>query len=259
MEYHYLYQIVSLVPDENGVCKIYSGVRTSEVEPEIDDYFGSGRRLKAAVKKHGRDKFIKTVVAKFDTREAAYECETQWLNKLFTKFYGSSWAKFNRQHYNLRLNENSRDGVYASEETRQKMSAGRKGKCAGCENPNFGMPMSDEQKQKISTSSFGKTHSSDTKTKMSENRRCEGNQNFKGITIGQNRTNGAVLVFNGNESMKERGFSSGHISSSISGKLPHYKNFTFIRTTDENYLRQLLAEDNFHDEQSKTIVQNFLK
>lgn len=143
MEYHYLYQIVSLVPDENGVCKIYSGVRTSEVEPEIDEYFGTGKWILAAVKKHGRDKFIKTIVATFSTRKEAYDCETQWLEKLFTKFYGSDWTKFNRHHYNLRLNEGCRDGGFCSDETRMKLREANIGKIL-CEDNFF-----DEQSKTI--------------------------------------------------------------------------------------------------------------
>lgn len=273
MEYHYLYQIVSLVPDENGVCKIYSGVRTSEVEPEIDEYFGSGRRLKAAVKKHGRDKFIKTIVARFDTREEAYNCETQWLNKLFTKFYGSSWEKFNRHHYNLRLNENSQDSASYSDASREKMSNAKRGKYDGENNPMYGVRHSDETRQKQSAAKrgkyvgashpkYGKKLSAETIVKISENHAdVTGgeNGNFKGFSIGFNKTTGGAIVFDGRKSMSDRKFSPSQISSCISGHAKSHKNFTFTRSTDENYLRQLLEQDNFFDEQSKTIIQIFLQ
>lgn len=290
--YHYLYQIISLVPDENGVCKIYSGVRSSEVEPEIDDYFGSGRRLKAAVKKHGREKFIKTIVAKFDTREEAYACETQWLDKLFTKFYGSSWAKFNRHHYNLRLNENSRDSGYSSEDTRRKISEARLGTKASEEtrtklreqrggelnpmfglkgeaHPKFGIKMTDEQREAHSIRVSGELNPMFGKVgtmtgRVGEDHPAFGrtgikNPLFEGLSVGTNRTTGQIIVFDGSKSMNARKFDSGHVSKVVLGKTPHHKNFTFIRTTDEDHLRQLLAEDNFFDEQSKTILQNFLQ
>lgn len=82
--------------------------------------------------------------------------------------------------------------------------------------------------------------------------------NFQGHAVGTNRTTGKTVVFDGNKSMKERGFNASHISACILGNRASHKNFTFIRTTDEDYLRQLLAADNFHDEESKLILQQFL-
>lgn len=238
MEYHYLYQIVSLVPDENGVCKIYSGVRSSEVEPEIDEYFGSGEWITRAVKKHGRDKFIKTIVAKFDTRLEADICETEWLDKLFYTFYGGCWEKFNRHHYNLKLNVRGREGYATSDITRQKQSE----KNSGVENPNYGK--------------FGELHPAHGMGHLIAGAK---HPQFKGLTIGSNMTTGQTIVFDCNSSIKERGFKDSNISNCVRGSRKSHKNFTFTRSTDENYLRQLLTEDNFFDEQSKTIIQNFLQ
>jgi hypothetical protein len=83
--------------------------------------------------------------------------------------------------------------------------------------------------------------------------------NFQGISVGTNRTTGQIIVFDGKKSMKDRAFFSHHVSACISGTRPHHKNFTFIRTTDEEFLLQLLEEDNFHDEQSRQILQNYLE
>lgn len=92
---HYVYQIISLTPNEEGVLRVYSGLRSCECEPEDDEYMGSGVAIKSAIEKYGRDKFMKLIVAKFDTREEAHACETNFLDKLF-KFYGSDWKKFNK-------------------------------------------------------------------------------------------------------------------------------------------------------------------
>lgn len=285
MEYHYLYQIISLVPDENGVCKIYSGVRTSKVEPEIDDYFGSGRRVKAAVKKHGRDKFIKIIVAKFDTRLEADIYETQWLEKLFYKFYGGDWRKFGKHHYNLKLNVRGREGYAVSDETRKiKSEQTRSLYASGWKNGTYGVPVPDERRARISETLkgkmigeknpfYGKLHTAETRLKQSEVKKGQmvGEQhpmfgragkmapNFKGIVVGVNISTKKVIIFDGEKSMKARNFGQSSVSLCLSGKYKHHKNFTFTRTTDEEYLRQLLEEDNFFDEQSKTIVQNFLQ
>lgn len=83
-------------------------------------------------------------------------------------------------------------------------------------------------------------------------------QNFKGITVGTNRTTGKTIAFDGEKSINGRGFDTGNISACINGRKKSHKNFTFTRTTDEDYLRQLLAADNFHDEESKLILKQFL-
>lgn len=83
-------------------------------------------------------------------------------------------------------------------------------------------------------------------------------QRFRGLAVGTNRTTGQIIVFDGKTSMEARGFNQSAISRCIL-RGEHHKNFTFTRTTDEDYLRQLLAEDNFHDEQSKTAIQNFIQ
>ena len=338
---HYVYQIISMTPNEEGVCRIYSGLRSCECEPEDDDYMGSGIAIRGAIEKYGRDKFMKLIIAKFDTREEAHDCETAWLEKQFN-FHGSDWSKFNKFHYNLRLNENDNVGGFCSPETRAKISEAMMGKLAGENNPmfgrtgvkhhNFGKQLSEETKKKLADANtgktlseetrrkisesntgrifseetrrkigeaqtgvkhhnFGKQLSEETKKKMSESRRGEKNPffgrtgvnhpkfgtqlseetkkkigeaqtgskcfSFKGLTIGTNSDN-KVIVFSGEKSMKARGFNSGRISQVILGNSAHHKNFTFTRSTDPIILQQLLDEDNFVDEESKQIIQQFL-
>ena len=59
--------------------------------------------------------------------------------------------------------------------------------------------------------------------------------------------------------MKERGFHQSAISNVISGKLPHHKNFTFTRTKDPDVRQSLLDQNNFFDEESKIILEEFLR
>ena len=142
---HYVYQIISLTPDESGVLKIYSGLRSCECEPEEDDYMGSGHAITNAINKYGRDKFLKMIIGKFSTREEAHDCETAWLAKQFN-FHGRDWKKFKTFNYNLRLNENDNVGFACSPETRAKLSAAKSGE----NNPMFGKQLSDETKKKLS-------------------------------------------------------------------------------------------------------------
>ena len=275
---HYVYQIISLSPNEEGVCRIYSGLRSCEGLPEEDtEYMGSGMAIRGAIEKYGRDKFMKLIIAKFNTREEAHECETKWLEKQF-RMHGNDWTKFRKFHYNLRLNEGSYDAGSMSPETREKMSAANSGE----NNPMFGKKFSNEHKRKMSEARIGKQPSDETRKKMSaarsgenhhffgkqfsdehkkkigEAQNGEKNNNFKGLVIGTNKDN-QTIVFCGKKDMKARGFNPSHISQVILGKLPHHKGFTFTRSTDPIYLQQLLDTAEFVDEESKQIIQQFLQ
>ena len=203
--HHYVYQIISLTPDENGVLKVYSGLRSCECLPEEDDYMGSGVLIIRAIEKYGRDKFMKLIIAKFDNREAAYECETAWLEKQF-KFHGSDWKRFKTFNYNLRLNEGSHDGSM-SPETRAKISEAKIGKYCGENHPLFGKQFSDEHKKKISESLKGKPRSEQSVSKQRDTIIGSGNPNFgnvgfknpnlKGILVGINPESGSSIILNG--------------------------------------------------------------
>ena len=63
-----LYETTCLV---NG--KKYIGVHNCE----DDDYLGSGKLIRRAVKRHGKDKFNRITLERFETAEEAYERESQ--------------------------------------------------------------------------------------------------------------------------------------------------------------------------------------
>lgn len=104
--------------------KIYVGVhRTTNVD---DDYLGSGKRIKAAIVKYGKDVFRKEILHIFNSKEEAYDREQEIVNENFIK---------NEKTYNLipgglggfeRINEsvkpNHFKGKKHSEESRRKMS-----------------------------------------------------------------------------------------------------------------------------------------
>lgn len=65
-KYHYLYKVQKLDTKE-----YYIGIRSCDVDPIDDDYWGSGIRITATVTKHGKNKFEKTILEVFDTRKKA--------------------------------------------------------------------------------------------------------------------------------------------------------------------------------------------
>jgi hypothetical protein len=74
--FYYLYRITNKI---NG--KIYIGVhKTSNIE---DNYFGSGKLLKRAIKKHGKENFTKEILEFFDTEIQMYAREKEIVNYEF--------------------------------------------------------------------------------------------------------------------------------------------------------------------------------
>lgn len=57
---------------------------------------------------------------------------------------------------------------HLSDETKQKISEHRKGKCVGEDNPFYGKTHTEEVRKKISETQLGRKHSNETKNKMSE-------------------------------------------------------------------------------------------
>ena len=80
--------------------KYYIGVRTSNVEPILDEkYQGSSKDLKVALKEIGHENFVKEILSEWDTRNAANKEEVR-LHELFDvsknrEFYNKTKAKDN--------------------------------------------------------------------------------------------------------------------------------------------------------------------
>lgn len=78
MKVYVVYQITNTITD-----KVYIGVhRTEDLE---DRYMGSGRLIKRAIRKHGRDAFKKDILYIFEDAESAYTKEAEIVDTLFVK------------------------------------------------------------------------------------------------------------------------------------------------------------------------------
>jgi group I intron endonuclease len=109
-------------------------------------YLGSGKYLKNAVKKYGRENFQKETVAWCYTKEHLNFLEKFYIEFFNTKFPGG---------YNLTDGGEGILGMKHSEKTKKKMSESARGKV-----------ISSECREKLRTINMGKRHSTETKTKI---------------------------------------------------------------------------------------------
>jgi len=65
--------------------KFYIGVRQSIIEPTLDNYIGSGKRLKDSIKCHGKHNFEKEILYLFNSREEMFTMEKIIVNEEFLK------------------------------------------------------------------------------------------------------------------------------------------------------------------------------
>lgn len=118
--YHYVYEITNNI---NG--KKYIGKRSCNVPIEDDTYMGSGKLIKRAINKYGKDNFSKKILEVCDSAETAFEKEKHYIIKYH--------AKSNPNYYNLA--EGGRGANWIKSKTpedllawKRKMSESRKGR-----------------------------------------------------------------------------------------------------------------------------------
>lgn len=167
--FHTLYETLDC---DNG----FPYVGAHSTNDPYDDYLGSGYILKRAIKKKGRDNFVKFIIGVFPTREALMEAEKAIVTPEFVK---------RRDNYNtaqggrapmlgitmsLESSEKKRRamrGHIKSPETRAKLRAA-----------NLGKTLTPEHRAKLSESHKGHKPSAETRVKMSK--RMMGNTYGKG-------------------------------------------------------------------------------
>lgn len=75
LKIHYTYKTTNLINN-----KVYFG-KHSQPFGKIDNYFGSGTAILNAIKKYGRQNFIKEIIEFFETSEDAYDAEKILIDK----------------------------------------------------------------------------------------------------------------------------------------------------------------------------------
>jgi group I intron endonuclease len=183
-KYHFIYKTTNLLND-----KYYVGMHSTNNLK--DGYLGSGKRLRYSIRKYGIENFKLEILEWFDTREALVERETQLVDEDLLK-----------DEMCLNLKPGGQGGFINDEHANKFHSAGGKavlqmfGKLH-----QYKMQTDLEYREKVciklrGRNTFGgKSHSDETKKKMSES--------SKGKGIGSSNSQfGTCWITNGNESKK---------------------------------------------------------
>lgn len=146
----YIYKITNLINN-----KIYIG-QTIHDNPK---YLGGGRLIKMAIKKYGKEFFLKEIMETCAKKEDLNEKEIYWIKKFN--------SRDPRIGYNMAEGGSS---FYVTEESKKKVSESLKGKYVGENSFRYGIRLTEEHKKIISEFNFGKKLSDETRKKMSESR-----------------------------------------------------------------------------------------
>ena len=136
---HIIYKTHNTV---NG--KYYIG-KHSQKNDEFDGYLGSGRNIRRAVEKYGKENFVRETIAEFDTEEECFLAEIEVIGDLWYKdpmCYNENSGGLG-QGKGFKHTQNTIDkivethmGSKRTEETRKKMSKAQSGEGNGFYNHN---------------------------------------------------------------------------------------------------------------------------
>jgi len=173
-----IYKTTNLI---NG--KIYIGQDTRN----NPNYFGSGKIIKKAINKYGKENFKKEILVTCSSIDELNKLEKHWIETLNSNNPDIG--------YNVSFGGQSgwMLGLRHSDKTKKEFSLNRKGKLIGAKNGMYGKKHNEESKKKMSKPQFGedngmygKKHSDETKKKMSEMaKKRSGSPTSKRVIVGE--------------------------------------------------------------------------
>ena len=190
MSSNYVYAIVNKVN-----LKLYFGSHSWDGEGLDPNYYGSGKIIKQAIKKYGKDNFIVYPVKFYDTIEECRKAEEELLTKhnIANNIYC----------YNLKNSAiGSEKGCKLSEEHRKKLSKAMTG-----------------ERHRL----YGKHHKDETRKKLSQA------QNYKKTPlVAIQIATGKVKIFTSqSECSRVLGLNQGHINKCLKGRLKTTGGYSF--------------------------------
>lgn len=174
-KHNYFYRITNQMN-----WKYYFGIHSTN---KLDDgYLGTGKLIKEAISKYGKENFVKTIIQDYPTRKEASDHE---------KLAVTITQVEDEMCYNVKTGGDNETTYKHSEETKIKFRQNNLGKklldstkkkiseaLSGENNPNFGKTIPAHQKEILSKTHKGKVLSKETRQKMSESRSGEKNYGF---------------------------------------------------------------------------------
>lgn len=144
--------------------KFYIGVHDGD---ETDDYLGSGKYLKSAIKKYGADNFSREILAYFATKEAAYLAEKDMVTPELIKsgtVYNLNTGGHGGWHHAIKY---GKDNVMSRPEVAAKVSASIKSSITHEERKRRSDGMKIMRANGTVVKPKGWTHSEETRRKIS--------------------------------------------------------------------------------------------
>ena len=217
MSSNYVYVIVNKIN-----LKLYFGSHSWENEGLDPNYYGSGKIIKRAVEKYGKENFIVYPIKFYDSVEECRNAEEELLTKYDVAnnpyCYNIKNGAVGWTSEDITGENNPMYGKQHTDTTRKKLSQSHKGK----NNPNYGKRGKD-------SIWYGKHHTEDTKRKMSEA------QNYKKTPIvAIQLSTGKIRAFESKtECARKLNVDRSHIYDCLKGRQKTHKGYAF------KYLEQL--------------------
>lgn len=213
-KYHFTYIIINLVN-----FKYYIGVHSTN---DLNDkYLGSGKFLKRAINKYGRNNFIRVIVEHFATRDLAFDSERTLItkemissNNCYNFSYGGNGCrlvvyKYGKDHHGY--------GKKCPEH-----SARMKGLMVGNKNPMFGKRPPEHVLEAARKVNKGKKYSKERCLEMSN--RCKGKLNIKIILDTEN----GVYYSGVEEATKYNKYSRDYIYKMLRGRYTNKTSLIYV-------------------------------
>jgi hypothetical protein len=164
-----LYTIYQITNELNG--KIYIGKhQTTNLN---DRYYGSGKFIRSAMKKYGKENFTKEILFVFDTEEEMNTKEKELITEEFVSrkdTYNAGIGGEGGPHFKGKKHGSYMKEISSSVDHRKKISEGLKEHYKDNAAWNKGQTISSNQKDKISKTMSGRKLSEETKNKIKEAR-----------------------------------------------------------------------------------------
>lgn len=165
----YIYKITNKI---NG--KIYVGQSTYTIE-ESENYYGSGKHIVRAIKKYGKENFVKEIIDTAINQNELNEKEIYWIESLnsiengYNLQLGGKGGRHSNESKKLiaKLQTGKNNSFFSKKHSDESIELMRECKL-GEKNPMYGKHLSESAKKKLSKYFKGRKHTESTKKKMSE-------------------------------------------------------------------------------------------